>query len=168
MELRIAGIINESVVDGPGYRFVVFTQGCAHACPGCHNPQTWDPAGGTSIRLEDLLEQVRTVKLIKGITITGGEPFLQPVPLAIFGREVKKLGLDVITYTGYTWEDLIVMAQGKAGIKELLHVTDYLVDGPFILAKKDLDLPFRGSTNQRILDVSLSLQAGRPVDAYFA
>lgn len=168
MELRIAGIVSESVVDGPGYRFVVFAQGCLHACPGCHNPHTWDPAGGTSVRVMDLLEQVKAAKLIKGITITGGEPFLQPAPLAMLGGEVKKLGLDVITYTGYTWEDLMVMSQGNTGIKEFLFVTDYLVDGPFILAKRDLELPFRGSTNQRIIHVPQSLRTGRPVKAYFS
>lgn len=168
MELRIAGIVSESVVDGPGYRFVVFAQGCRHACPGCHNPHTWDPLGGTAIRVADLLEKIKNTKLLKGITITGGEPFLQPAPLALLARKVKELGLDVITYTGYTWEELIALARDKADIKELLLVSDYLVDGPFILSKRDLELPFRGSSNQRILDLSQSIQAGRPVEAYFS
>ncbi len=168
MELRIAGIISESVVDGPGYRFVVFAQGCRHACPGCHNPHTWDPAGGTAVRAEELLEQIKAARMLKGITITGGEPFLQPAPLAWLAREVKKLGLDVVTYSGYTWEDLLAMSQKKKDVKELLLGSDYLVDGPFILAEKDLELAFRGSSNQRILDVPQSLQAGRPVKAYFS
>lgn len=168
MELRIAGIINESVVDGPGYRFVVFTQGCVHSCPGCHNPHTWDPAGGTSVKAADLIEQIKAARLLKGITITGGEPFLQPAPLARLGREVKKLGLDVITYTGYTWEDLLVLSRENPDVKELLLVSDYLVDGPFMLAQRDLELPFRGSKNQRILDVSQSLKAEKPVNAYFS
>ena len=168
MELRIAGSISESVVDGPGYRFVVFAQGCRHACPGCHNPHTWDPAGGTSVRAEELLEQIKAARMLKGITITGGEPFLQPAPLAWLAREAKKLGLDVVTYSGYTWEDLLAMSQKKKDVKELLLGSDYLVDGPFILAEKDLEIPFRGSSNQRILDVPQSLQAGRPVKAYFS
>lgn len=168
MELRIAGTISESVVDGPGYRFVIFSQGCWHSCPGCHNPHTWDPAGGSTVRVEDLLEQVKAARLLKGITITGGEPFLQPLPLAWLGREVKKLGLDVVTYSGYTWETLLAMSREKTDVKELLLVSDFLVDGPFILAKRDLELPFRGSSNQRILDVSQSLQAGMPVNAYFS
>ncbi|MDD4237386.1 MAG: 4Fe-4S single cluster domain-containing protein [Desulfotomaculaceae bacterium] len=168
MELRIAGTISESVVDGPGYRFVVFTQGCRHCCPGCHNQHTWDPAGGTAVRVVDLLERIKTAKLLKGITLTGGEPFLQATPLAWLGREVKKLGLDVITYTGYTWEELMLISLNKKDIKELLLVSDYLVDGLFILAERELELPFRGSSNQRILDVSQSLQAGGPVEAYFS
>lgn len=168
MELRIAGIIKESVVDGPGYRFVVFAQGCRHACPGCHNPHTWDPAGGTAVSVEDLLVQVKAARLLKGITITGGEPFLQPAPLAWLAREVKKAGLDVITYTGYTWEELLVMSKEDIDVKELLLASDYLVDGPFVLAKRDLELPFRGSSNQRILDVPQSIREGRPVDAYFS
>ena len=168
MELRIAGTISESVVDGPGYRFVVFTQGCKHFCPGCHNPHTWDPAGGTSVRVGELLEPIKNAKLLKGVTITGGEPFLQPAPLALFASEVKKMGLNVITYSGYTWEKLLTMSRDKPDIEELLLVSDYLVDGPFVLAKKDLELPFRGSSNQRILDVTQSLQAGKPVSAYFS
>jgi len=164
MELRIAGTVRESVVDGPGLRFVIFAQGCKHGCPGCHNPDTWDLSGGTLVKTKDLLEQIKAVKLIKGVTFSGGEPFLQALPLAWIGREVKMLGLDVITYTGYTWENLLALAEVDQAVKELLLVSDYIVDGPFILAERDLDLPFRGSRNQRMIDVVNSLREGKIIE----
>ncbi|RJQ27619.1 MAG: anaerobic ribonucleoside-triphosphate reductase activating protein [Peptococcaceae bacterium] len=153
MVLRIAGVIEESVVDGPGLRFVVFVQGCYHHCPGCQNEDTWDPAGGYAVAAAELLNQIKSVRLIKGVTFSGGEPFLQPAPLAWLGRRVKKLGLDVVTFTGYTWEELLSLAPENRAVKELLEVSDYLVDGPFILSERDLSLPFRGSRNQRIIDL---------------
>lgn len=168
MEIRIAGTVRESVVDGPGLRFVIFAQGCNHHCEGCHNPDTWDPLGGVQVNVEDLLEQVRKEKLIKGVTFSGGEPFLQAGPLAWLGRQVKALGLDLITYTGYTWERLQNLLPGDQGIKELLQVSDYIVDGPFIKEEKDFELPFRGSRNQRIIDVKNSLADGRVVEAGFS
>ena len=168
MELRIAGTIKESVVDGPGLRFVVFAQGCKHACKGCHNPETWDPLGGTVVAVEDLLGQIKAEKLIRGVTFSGGEPFLQSAPLAWLGREVKKLGLDLITFTGSTWERLLELAQEDRAVGDLLRVTDYLVDGPFILAERDLELAFRGSRNQRIIEVAKSLEEGTVIEAGFA
>ncbi len=167
MELRIAGTVRESVVDGPGLRYVIFTQGCEHGCKGCQNPDTWDPSGGTVISVEELLEQVKATKLIRGVTFTGGEPFLQAAPLAWLGREIKKLGLDVITYTGYTWEGLLALAKKDQSVMDLLLFSDYVIDGPFILAERDMDLPFRGSRNQRIIDVAESLQSGRLIKAGF-
>lgn len=161
MELRIAGIVKESVVDGPGLRFVVFVQGCYHCCPGCQNEDTWDPAGGYVVAVTELLDQIKNTRLIRGVTFSGGEPFLQPAPLACLGRQVKKLGLDVVTFTGYTWEELLSLAQENHAVKELLEVSDYLVDGPFILSERDLSLPFRGSRNQRIID----LRRGQVVEA---
>lgn len=165
MELRIAGIVKESVVDGPGLRFVVFAQGCRHGCKGCHNPDTWDPSGGTPVTVEELLKQIKAARLIKGVTFSGGEPFLQAALLARLGQEVKKLGLDLIIYTGYTWEELLALAEEDRGIKDLIMVSDYIVDGPFIMAQRDLELPFRGSRNQRIIDVSESLIQGKVVQA---
>lgn len=168
MELRIAGVVKESVVDGPGLRFVVFAQGCRHGCKGCHNPDTWEPSGGTPVTVDELLKQIKAARLIKGVTFSGGEPFLQAAPLARLGQAVKKLGLDVITYTGYTWEELLALAEEDRGIKALIKVSDYIVDGPFILAERDLELPFRGSRNQRIINVSQSLMHGEVVQAGFA
>jgi len=168
MKLRIAGIVKESVVDGPGLRFVVFAQGCRHGCKGCHNPDTWDPSGGTPVTVEELLKQIKAARLLKGVTFSGGEPFLQAAPLARLGQEVKKLGLDVITYTGYTWEFLLDLAEEDRGAKDLIKVSDYIVEGPFILAERDLELPFRGSPNQRIINVSKSLMYNEVVQASFS
>jgi len=167
VEMRIAGIIRESVVDGPGMRFVIFAQGCRHGCRGCHNPGTWDPSGGTLIKTEDLLEQVKATKLIKGVTFSGGEPFLQAAPLAWLGQEIRLLGMDIITYTGYTWEELLALSLEDQAVMDLLLVSDYIVDGPFILEEKDLDLPFRGSRNQRFIDVANSLKEGRVTEVDF-
>jgi anaerobic ribonucleoside-triphosphate reductase activating protein len=168
MEIRIAGTARESVVDGPGLRFVIFVQGCRHRCQGCHNPDTWEPLGGVPVEVEDLLEQVRKEKLIKGVTFSGGEPFLQARPLAWLGRQIKALGLDIITYTGYTWEKLQDIMREDQGIRELLLVSDYIVDGPFIMEEKDFELPFRGSRNQRIIDVKNSIADGKVVEAGFS
>lgn len=168
MEIRIAGTVRESVVDGPGLRFVVFAQGCTHRCRGCHNPDTWDSLGGFPVDVEDLLEQVRKEKLIKGVTFSGGEPFLQAAPLARLGRKVKALGLDLMTYTGYTWDRLHDLMTEDQGIRELVLVSDYIVDGPFILEEKDFEIPFRGSRNQRIIDVPRSLETSIVVEACFS
>ncbi len=168
MEIRIAGTIRESVVDGPGLRFVIFAQGCRHGCKGCHNTDTWDLSGGTPVKPEELLEQIKTTGLIRGVTFTGGEPFLQAAPLARLGRGIKKLGLDVITYTGYTLEELLVLSNEDRAIKELLLVSDYIVDGPFILAERDMELPFRGSRNQRIINVTESIQSGKIIETDFS
>lgn len=164
LELRISGIVKESVVDGPGLRFVVFVQGCTQGCPGCHNPDTWDLKGGTIIAAEELLRQINATKLIKGVTFSGGEPFLQAAPLAWLGREVKSKGMDVITYTGYTWEKLLDLADLEQSVRELLLVSDYIVDGPFLLAEKDLELSFRGSLNQRVIDVYSSLRENKVIE----
>ncbi len=165
MLLRVAGIIKESVVDGPGLRLVVFAQGCPHRCPGCHNPHTWDPAGGTPVEVEEVLAMVKKNPLLKGITLSGGEPFAQAGALAHLARQVRALGRDVITYTGYTWERLLELAQRDGAVKELLELSDYIVDGPYIKEKRDPALPFRGSSNQRIIDVPASLTCGRVVIA---
>lgn len=167
MELRIAGTVGESVVDGPGLRFVIFAQGCGHRCKGCHNPDTWDPSGGTIIEAEDLLDQIKAAKLIKGVTFSGGEPFLQAEPLAWLGREVKKLGLDVITFTGYTWEKLLELSREDPAVRGLLQTSDFIVDGPFVLEKRDLELPFRGSSNQRVIDVAKTIKSGEIIKAGF-
>lgn len=168
MNLRISGITKESVVDGPGYRFVLFTQGCLHRCPGCHNSTTWDLSGGYTINTGDVLKQVKSNKLLRGVTFSGGEPFLQCQPLAQLGQETKELGLDVLVYTGYTWEDLIGKASYDNKVRALIDSSDYIIDGPFILAKRDLSLQFRGSSNQRMIDVSKSLQEGKAIAIDFA
>ncbi len=163
MILKISGIANDSIVDGPGIRFTVFTQGCPHHCEGCHNPQTHDPDGGEDRDTADLLEKIKANPLLDGVTFSGGEPFMQSEILAYFGREIKSLGLNIVTYTGFTFEELYCN-RDKNGWGELLKVTDYLVDGPFILEKKDWKIKFRGSSNQRYIDCQASLAAGRAVE----
>jgi anaerobic ribonucleoside-triphosphate reductase activating protein len=148
-ELKISGIIEESIADGYGVRYVVFTQGCFHNCPECHNPQTHDPNGGKTIEINELFQNIIENPLLKGVTFSGGEPFLQPEPLVKLAKMIKNAGLDVTTYTGYTYEQLI--KNNRPEQLELLEVTDMLVDGPFIKTQKDLTLMFRGSRNQRIL-----------------
>ncbi len=158
--MRLAGIIPESVVDGPGVRFVVFAQGCPHHCSGCHNPQTWDLDGGEEKTVREIRKMLRKRKSkIRGLTISGGEPFLQAVEMAELAREAKKMDLDVVTYTGYLYEDLLNMEM--PGVKELLEVTDLLIDGPFRQELTDIALPFRGSSNQRLIDLAAMRQQNK-------
>ena len=159
--MRIANWISDSIVDGPGLRLTVFTQGCPHRCPGCHNPDTWDPAGGREVTLEDLEELLDQNPLLQGLTLSGGEPFRQAADCAALARAASARGLDVWTYTGYTWESLT--AAGDAGWDALLAATDVLVDGPFLQARKSYAALFRGSDNQRLIDVKKSRTAGHVV-----
>ncbi len=161
MKVRLAGVVGESVVDGPGIRYTVFVQGCPHHCPGCHNPQTHDFDGGYEGDTEELFEQFRVDPILKGITLSGGEPFCQPGPLAELARQVHALGKDVVVYTGYTYEKLSAMEDPE--VRALLAETDLLVDGPFIEEEKDLELPFRGSANQRLICMEATRREGRPV-----
>ncbi|MFA5536936.1 MAG: anaerobic ribonucleoside-triphosphate reductase activating protein [Bacillota bacterium] len=163
MELRISGVVKESVVDGPGIRYVVFTQGCPHKCPGCHNPDTHDFGGGKLVAIEKILADIKKDPLLKGVTFSGGEPFLQAKPLVFLGKMLKDLDYDIITYTGYIYEDLLNKAKEEPDYLELLKVTDVLIDGPFILEQRDLNLLYRGSANQRIIDIPRSLETGETV-----
>lgn len=162
MIVRVAGVVNESVTDGPGLRSVIFFQGCRHQCRGCHNPQTWSFEGGTEYELHDLLRQMPDSPLIKGVTLTGGDPFYQAQAAAVIARDFKRRGKDVWGYTGFTWEELI--AENDPDRMTLLRQCDILVDGPFLQAQRDLDLPFRGSKNQRIISVAESLNAGQVIE----
>lgn len=158
MDIRIAGIINESIVDGWGIRYVVFTQGCPHNCKGCHNPETHDFNGGVIIDTDKLLKDFQEDPLLKGITFSGGEPFAQPKPLAELAEKIHALGKDVTCYTGYIYED-IISSENEDWLK-LLDEVDVLIDGRFVLEKKNLKLLFRGSSNQRIIDVKESRKNG--------
>ena len=157
--VRIAGITTESVVDGPGLRSTVFFQGCPHACEGCHNPETWNPDGGQEVTLRDLLTKLKLNPLIAGVTFSGGEPFYQASVAAELGRLLQEQGFNLWVYTGYTWEYLLDNIS-YSGFSTLLKVTDVLVDSPFQKQDKALQLPFKGSSNQRIIKVSESLKAG--------
>lgn len=159
--MRLASWISDSIVDGPGLRLTVFAQGCPHHCPGCHNPDTWDPAGGREVAPEELEELMDKNPLLQGLTLSGGEPFLQATDCAALARLARARGLDVWTYTGYTWEDLITA--GHPDWAELLAVTDVLVDGPFLQKQRSYAALFRGSGNQRLIDVAASRTAGQVV-----
>lgn len=156
MKTRIAGIVPESITDGPGIRVTLFFQGCEHHCPGCHNPQTWDVEGGTLYEMPDLLKKFEDMPLVQGITLSGGEPFLQAAAACEVARFFKSRQKDVWTYTGYLWEQLIKSSDPV--VHELLDLSDVLVDGPFILAQRRLDLYFRGSANQRLISSHASLK----------
>ncbi|MDR0380605.1 MAG: anaerobic ribonucleoside-triphosphate reductase activating protein [Oscillospiraceae bacterium] len=159
--LRIAGRLRESIVDGPGLRYVIFTQGCPHRCEGCHNPHTWPPDGGEEAEPETMLAEMKADALLRGVTFSGGEPFLQADALAALARPARASGLDVWTYTGYTWEEL--RAAEDPAWNRLLAETDVLVDGRYHRDERSYRLRFRGSANQRLIDVPKSLAAGEIV-----
>jgi len=152
--LRLSGVISESIVDGPGFRYVVFTQGCPHGCPGCHNPQTHDFNGGTLIDPLTLLPEIDENPLLAGVTFSGGEPFVQPEALLPLAREIKARGLHLLIFSGYTYEQLTDLMTTREAIGELLKLCDTLIDGPYIEEQRDLTLQFRGSANQRILQLN--------------
>lgn len=145
--MRIHHTLHDSIVDGPGLRFVVFTQGCPHACPGCHNPDTHDPAGGKDVPIEDIIADMRKNPLTDGLTLTGGEPFAQPEACAKLARAAREGGLNVWCYTGWTLEQLQNMPEAQVLLREI----DVLVDGPYDQTRRSLTLQWRGSENQRII-----------------
>jgi len=159
MNIRICGLVNDSSVDGPGLRLTVFTQGCPHHCPGCHNPQSHSFEGGQLRDIDEILTMAKENPLLDGITLSGGEPFCQPEACAQIAVGAHKLGLNVWCYTGYSYENLLASKEKRA----LLEQVDILVDGPFILEERSLDIRFRGSKNQRIIDVKNSLLENRVV-----
>lgn len=159
----LADIVDESVVDGTGIRMTLFTQGCPHRCEGCHNPSTHAYEGGHPFTVAQLLERIARDPLLDGVTLSGGEPFLWAEPLSALCRALHARGLNVWCYTGYTYEELVEKAATEPAVKALLDEIDVLVDGRFVLAERDLLLKFRGSRNQRILDMPATRKAGAPV-----
>lgn len=164
--IRVAGITNESIVDGEGLRLVVFAQGCAHACPGCHNPESHSFTGGDFVDEEEIISRIKRNPLLDGITYSGGDPFFQPEAFQKLSRLLRKevIALDgnfsIMAYTGFTFEELL----SKEDVYlPLLREIDILVDGRFIQEERSLSLLFRGSKNQRILDMRRSLAEQRPV-----
>jgi len=150
-KIRMAGVVPESVTDGPGVRLVVFLQGCPHHCPGCHNPETHDPSGGRDMAVQEILSLYDDDPLLSGVTFSGGEPFLQPEPLADIADYIHSAGGDVICYTGFTLDKLQVIARENASVDALMGKIDLLIDGPFLIGERSLDIPFRGSRNQRVI-----------------
>lgn len=158
--INIAEITKESIVDGEGYRYTIFVQGCAHKCPGCHNQYTWDFSGGkvyTPEMLEEVIKEILEDPIIDGITLSGGDPFYQPEACTEFIKELKKRNKDLTiwVYTGFTWEEVI---QNRERL-ELVKQCDVLIDGPFLEYKKSLELKFRGQGNQRVIDIKRSLES---------
>ena len=160
MKIRLSGIINESVVDGPGVRMVFFCQGCPLNCPGCQNPDSRDLEGGCVYSLIDLEKRITEHKFISGITLSGGEPSLQAAPCAGLAKAAKENGKNVMLYSGFTFEQLQEQMAENEDLIRLLKFTDILVDGPYLEEQRNIDLVFRGSANQRIIDIPLSLQTG--------
>lgn len=159
--IRLAGLSMESISDGPGLRLTFFLQGCPHECFGCHNPETWSDTEGKFFLLDDFLCQLTPSPLISGITLSGGEPFAQAPAAARIAQWAGSRAYNVWVYSGYCWEEL--SRSTRPGFQELLQCADVLVDGPFHLEERDLSLPFRGSRNQRLIQVKASRAASRVV-----
>ena len=159
--LELSGIVSDSIVDGPGIRTAIFSQGCPHHCPGCHNPETWEFGCGTKIPVEAVVEIVQSNPLCRGVTFSGGEPFAQAAGFAKLAQLLKEKGYEVASYSGFTFEELL---KGSEEQKKLLSSIDILIDGRFVMAQKSLEIAFRGSRNQRILDVKKSLAEGKAVE----
>ncbi len=158
-EIRIAGIARDSIVDGEGIRLTVFTQGCPRRCPGCHNPDTQPTDGGRVTTVGAVLQDLDANPLLTGLTLSGGEPFLQPAALLPLARAAHERGLDVWSYTGYTLEEL--RAQKNSAVDALLDELDVLVDGDYREEERDLTLHFRGSRNQRVIDLAATRATGQ-------
>lgn len=159
--LDLSGIVSDSIVDGPGIRTTVFSQGCPHHCKGCHNPETWAFGCGTKMPAETIAEIVKSNPLCRGVTFSGGEPFSQAAGFAKLAALLKEQGYEVASYSGFTFEELL---EGTEDQRRLLETIDILIDGRFVLEEKSLEIAFRGSRNQRILDVPKSLSAGKAVE----
>lgn len=160
VQLKVAGFAKNSIVDGPGIRYVIFTQGCYHKCEGCQNPQTHNPNEGKLIDINEILDEILESTMIEGVTFSGGEPFLQADALAELAVRIKRSdkNFSIICYTGYTYEELTkIIESGVLSYFKLLSNVDYLIDGRFEQDKASLNCNWRGSTNQRIIDVKQSL-----------
>ena len=158
--IRLYGLQAESIVDGKGYRTAIFTQGCPHHCEGCHNPDSHTIDGGTDWVLDDVQKKYTNNPLLDGITLSGGEPFMQAQQCAELARRAHAGGLSVWTYSGYTLEALQSMAGRNPDVEALLLETDVLIDGPFLLRERSLELPFCGSKNQRVIDMQKTRSTG--------
>lgn len=162
-KLNLSGVVSESIVDGPGIRMTIFTQGCPHHCKGCHNPETWPFEQRHSGDVDKILKVAVNNPILQGLTFSGGEPFCQAEALAELAEKCHKKGLNVMSYTGYTFEELLAGKDEHPEWMRLLENCDYLVDGKFELEQRSLVLLFRGSKNQRFLDVKKSLEAGKAI-----
>ncbi len=164
MKIRLANPLEaDSIVDGPGLRAVIWTQGCKHNCKGCHNPHTHSFKGGYLTDTEELKKEISSLMLIEGITLSGGDPIEQVSACLDIAKYCKQNGLSVWCWTGYTYEELMDMCETNKELLELLENIDVIVDGRFELEKRSLDIKFRGSTNQRLIDMRKSMKQGKIV-----
>lgn len=164
MKIRLAGpILKDSIVDGPGIRAVIWTQGCKHACPGCHNPETHSFTGGTLYDVEDIKHKIDELIDQDGVTFSGGDPMYQIEACLELAKYIKTKNLNIWCYTGFTFENILEKAKENKDYLDFLEQIDVLVDGPFILSKRSLSTLYRGSTNQRLIDVPKSLKANKTI-----
>lgn len=159
VRLAMPEIQSDSIVDGEGIRSVIWFQGCPHHCLECQNPDTWPFDGGYETKIEDLKEKIAELEFQAGVTFSGGDPMAQPEALAELAKCVHENNMNVWVYTGYTFEELMELVKKNKVYQEVLENIDVLVDGRFEINKKSFDVKFRGSTNQRILDVPKSLKS---------
>lgn len=157
MRYNVLSIVRGTTVDGPGFRTSIYLAGCRHACPGCHNPQSWNPSAGTPYSLDEIMAIVEEEDF--DVTVSGGDPMYNPEMTADLLRQLKICDRNIWVYTGFTWEEIVADQRMKRAIS----YADVVVDGPFVEALKDEELLFRGSGNQRIIDVRKSLKDGKPV-----
>ena len=151
----------DSIVDGEGLRTVIWTQGCPHHCYGCHNPDTHSFDGGITVNVDDIKRELSTLKEQTGITFSGGDPMCQVEPCIMIAKYAHTLKLDVWCYTGYTYDQILEMSQTNPLYLDFLNQIDVLVDGPFMIKQKSLNLKFRGSSNQRVINVKRSLKENK-------
>ena len=156
-----ADLQSDSIVDGPGLRAVLWTQGCAHHCPGCQNERTWDFNGGGMVPLDMVYEAIDELEYQDGITFSGGDPMFQVEACNEIAKYCKDKGLNIWVYTGFTFEELMKLAQTKTIYLDFLSKIDVLVDGRFKIEERDLSLLFRGSRNQRLIDIPKTLNSGK-------
>ena len=159
--LRMCGVEPESIVDGPGFRYVVFVQGCPHKCPGCHNPESHDFEAGFDMTVDEIWDEFCSNPHLSGMTLSGGEPFCQPEALLELAKRVKDAGKSLMSFSGWTYEELRAMK--KPAVDELLDLLDILVDGRFVEAERNLTLVYRGSENQRVIDMVKTREQGEVV-----
>ena len=158
-----ADLQTDSIVDGPGLRAVLWTQGCNHHCKGCQNPQTWDFNGGGLVPIKAVYEAIDELEYQTGLTISGGDPMYQPEACLKIAKYARKKGLNIWVYTGFTYEELLKLSESKPVYKDFLKEIDVLVDGRFILKERDLSLLFRVSRNQRLIDMKKTLESNEVV-----
>ena len=165
--INVYGLAKNSIVDGPGLRFAIFVQGCSHNCKNCHNPNSHPYSGGTEYTIDSLIAMIKSDPLVSGVTLSGGEPFDQAYACGELAYRLKNEGYNIWTYTGYLFEDLCAASDSsskdKDGVRKLLQNTDVLIDGPFVSDLNSYSLKWKGSSNQRILDVPASIAADSPV-----